>query len=81
VLPHSRPRSCRRSLIYLFGNQGLLKGLMFGEGTIYGRMASSWRNVLLLPHALIIAVTALAAPTRGSTGRRRSARVSASSAP
>src|SRR5687767_2451569 len=42
------------SLIYLFGNQGLLKGLMFG-GTIYGANGIIVAQVFYcFPHALII---------------------------
>jgi|SoiMethySBSTD1v2_1073268.scaffolds.fasta_scaffold151945_1 iron(III) transport system permease protein len=48
------------SLIYLFGNQGLLKGVMFG-GSIYGANGIIVAQVFYcFPHALIIAVTALA---------------------
>ena len=48
------------SLIYLFGNQGLLKGLLFG-GDIYGANGIIVAQVFYcFPHALIIAVTALA---------------------
>src|SRR4051794_822507 len=48
------------SLIYLFGNQGLLKGLLFG-GSIYGAAGIVVAQVFYcFPHALIIAVTALA---------------------
>ena len=48
------------SLIYLFGNQGLLKGLLFG-GSIYGANGIIVAQVFYcFPHALIIAVTALA---------------------
>jgi iron(III) transport system permease protein len=48
------------SLIYLFGNQGLLKGLLFG-GSIYGAGGIVVAQVFYcFPHALIIAVTALA---------------------
>ena len=48
------------SLIYLFGNQGLLKGLLFG-GSIYGPIGIVVAQVFYcFPHALIIAVTALA---------------------
>jgi iron(III) transport system permease protein len=48
------------SLIYLFGNQGLLKGLLFG-GSIYGAGGIVIAQVFYcFPHALIIAVTALA---------------------
>src|SRR5437762_4123745 len=48
------------SLIYLFGNQGLLKGLMFG-GDIYGANGIIVAQVFYcFPHALVIAVTALA---------------------
>ena len=42
------------SLIYLFGNQGLLKGLLFG-GSIYGPPGSCIAQVFYcFPHALII---------------------------
>jgi iron(III) transport system permease protein len=48
------------SLIYLFGNQGLLKGFLFG-GSIYGPAGIVVAQVFYcFPHALIIAVTALA---------------------
>jgi len=48
------------SLIYLFGNQGLLKGLLSG-GDIYGANGIIIAQVFYcFPHALIIAVTALA---------------------
>jgi iron(III) transport system permease protein len=48
------------SLIYLFGNQGLLKALLFG-GSIYGPAGIIVAQVFYcFPHALIIAVTALA---------------------
>jgi iron(III) transport system permease protein len=48
------------SLIYLFGNQGLLKGLLNG-GSIYGAAGIVVAQVFYcFPHALIIAVTALA---------------------
>ena len=48
------------SLIYLFGNQGLLKGLL-GGGSIYGAPGIVVAQVFYcFPHALIIAVTALA---------------------
>jgi len=48
------------SLIYLFGNQGLLRGLLFG-GSIYGPVGIVVAQVFYcFPHALIIAVTALA---------------------
>src|SRR5947209_8877124 len=48
------------SLIYLFGNQGLLKSLLFG-GSIYGAGGIVVAQVFYcFPHALIIAVTALA---------------------
>jgi iron(III) transport system permease protein len=47
------------SLIYLFGNQGLLKGLL-GGGSIYGAPGIVVAQVFYcFPHALIIAVTAL----------------------
>ena len=48
------------SLIYLFGNQGLLKGVLFGN-SIYGAGGIVVAQVFYcFPHALIIAVTALA---------------------
>ena len=48
------------SLIYLFGNQGLLKSFLFG-GSIYGAGGIIMAQVFYcFPHALIIAVTALA---------------------
>jgi iron(III) transport system permease protein len=48
------------SLIYLFGNQGLLKDLLRG-GSIYGAAGIVVAQVFYcFPHALIIAVTALA---------------------
>src|SRR6266567_6531467 len=48
------------SLIYLFGNQGLLKSLL-GGGSIYGASGIVVAQVFYcFPHALIIAVTALA---------------------
>lgn len=48
------------SLVYLFGNQGLLKGLMFG-GTIYGAPGIVAGCVFFtFPHALLIITTALA---------------------
>ncbi|HET6468210.1 MAG TPA: putative 2-aminoethylphosphonate ABC transporter permease subunit [Geminicoccaceae bacterium] len=48
------------SLVYLFGNQGLLKGLMMGH-TIYGPIGIVIGSVFwTFPHALIIVTTALA---------------------
>jgi len=48
------------SLIYLFGNQGILKGLLFG-GSIYGPGGIIAAQVFYcFPHALMILVTALA---------------------
>jgi len=48
------------SLIYLFGNQGLLKGLLF-DGEIYGARGIVAAQVFYcFPHALVILVTALA---------------------
>src|SRR5205814_10524645 len=48
------------SLIYLFGNQGLLKGFMFGS-SIYGANGIIIAQVFYcFAHALIIAVTELA---------------------
>ena len=47
------------SLIYLFGNQGLLKGFLFG-GSIYGPAGIVLAQVFYcFPHALIILVAAL----------------------
>lgn len=47
------------SLVYLFGNQGLLKGWMFGQ-SIYGPIGIVMGSVFwTFPHALIILVTAL----------------------
>ena len=58
-------------LVYLFGNKGLAKGLMFGA-SIYGPIGIVIGEVFwTFPHALIILTTALALPTRGSTKRRR----------
>lgn len=48
------------SLVYLFGNQGLLKG-WFGIGSIYGETGIVVGSVLwTFPHALLVLVTALA---------------------
>src|SRR4029078_6423677 len=48
------------SLIYLFGNQGLLKNLLLGS-SIYGALGIVIAQVFYcFPHALIILVTALA---------------------
>jgi iron(III) transport system permease protein len=48
------------SLIYLFGNQGLLKGALFG-GSIYGPVGIIIAQIFYcFPHALLILVTALA---------------------
>jgi len=47
------------SLIYIFGNQGFLKGWLMG-GTIYGPIGIVMAQVLYcFPHALMILVTAL----------------------
>jgi len=47
------------SLIYLFGNQGILKGLLMG-GTIYGPLGIVISQVFYcFPHALMILVAAL----------------------
>ena len=47
------------ALIYLFGNQGLVKGLLMG-GTIYGPIGIVLGEIFwTFPHALIILVTAL----------------------
>jgi iron(III) transport system permease protein len=47
------------ALIYLFGNQGMLKGLLFGH-SIYGPIGIIIAEVFYtLPHALLIIVTAL----------------------
>jgi iron(III) transport system permease protein len=46
-------------LVYLFGNQGLLKGLLFGQ-RIYGPIGIVMAEVFFtFPHALLIMVTAL----------------------
>ena len=48
------------SLIYIFGNQGFLKALLFG-GSIYGPVGIVLAEVLYcFPHALLVMVTALA---------------------
>lgn len=48
------------ALVYLFGNQGLLKGLLMG-GTIYGPLGIVIGSVFFtFPHAFIILSTALA---------------------
>lgn len=48
------------ALVYLFGNQGLLKGLLMGE-TIYGPIGIVIGSVFFtFPHAFIIITTALA---------------------
>jgi iron(III) transport system permease protein len=48
------------SLVYLFGNQGIAKGLMFGQ-SIYGPIGVVMGEVFwTFPHALIIISTALA---------------------
>jgi len=47
------------ALIYLFGNQGLLQGLLFGH-SIYGPLGIVMAEVFYtFPHALLILVTAL----------------------
>lgn len=47
------------SLIYLFGNQGILKGLLFGE-SIYGPIGVMIAMVFyIFPHVMMIMVTAL----------------------
>jgi iron(III) transport system permease protein len=47
------------ALVYLFGNQGMLKSLLFGE-SIYGPIGIVMASVFFtFPHALIIIVTAL----------------------
>ena len=46
-------------LVYLFGNQGMIKGLLFGE-SIYGPIGIVLGSVFFtFPHALIIITTAL----------------------
>jgi iron(III) transport system permease protein len=48
------------ALVYLFGNQGLIKGLLFGHN-IYGPIGIVMAEVFsTFPHALLIIVTALA---------------------
>ena len=47
------------ALVYLFGNQGMIRGLLFGE-TIYGPIGIVMGQVFYcFPHALLILVTAL----------------------
>ena len=47
------------ALVYLFGNQGMIKGLLFGE-SIYGPIGIVIGSVFFtFPHALIIIATAL----------------------
>jgi iron(III) transport system permease protein len=47
------------ALVYLFGNQGILKGLLFGN-SIYGPIGIVIAEVFFtLPHALMILITAL----------------------
>lgn len=47
------------ALIYLFGNQGVLKGWLFGE-SIYGPIGIILGSVFwTFPHALIVLITAL----------------------
>jgi iron(III) transport system permease protein len=47
------------ALVYLFGNQGMIKGLLFGE-SIYGPIGIVMASVFFtFPHALMIVVTAL----------------------
>lgn len=48
------------SLTYIFGNQGFLRGLLFGQ-SIYGPIGIVIAEILyVFPHALVINVTALA---------------------
>ena len=57
LVPSLLPAS---ALVYLFGNQGLLKGLLFG-GSIYGPIGIVIGEVFFtFPHALLIISTALA---------------------
>ena len=55
------PRCCPGiALVYLFGNQGLIKGVLMGQ-SIYGPIGIVIGSVFFtLPHALIIISTALA---------------------
>jgi iron(III) transport system permease protein len=47
------------ALVYLFGNQGMLKGLLFGH-SIYGPIGIVMAEVFFtFPHALLILITAL----------------------
>ena len=47
------------ALVYLFGNQGMIKGLMFGH-SIYGPIGIVIAEVFFtLPHAIIIIITSL----------------------
>ena len=66
------------ALVYLFGNQGLIKGLLFGH-EIYGPIGIVIAEVFFtFPHALIIILTALAhlrrAALRGGGGAARARR-------
>ncbi len=60
------------ALVYLFGNQGLVKGLLLGH-SIYGPIGIVMAEVFFtFPHALLIIVTALVAGGRPAVrgGRR-----------
>ena len=47
------------ALVYLFGNQGMIKGMLFGE-SIYGPIGIVIGSVFFtFPHALISITTAL----------------------
>ena len=59
------------SLVYIFGNQGLVRQVLFGQ-SIYGPIGIVLAEVFYtFPHALLVLVTALALATDGSTKSRR----------
>ena len=60
------------SLIYLFGNQGLLKGWLFGQ-PVYGPVGIVTAQVFYcFPHALMILVTALSMRSEEHTSELQS---------
>ena len=59
------------SLVYLFGNQGMIKGLLFGE-SIYGPIGIMIGMVFyIFPHVMMIMVTALSTTDASASTRRR----------
>jgi iron(III) transport system permease protein len=59
------------ALVYLFGNQGMIRGLLLGE-SIYGPIGIVIAQVFYcFPHAVLILTTALRWPMPASTRRRR----------